>query len=140
MISSVLMSMCAEFLVGTIDEITRQGHLSESFIGLVLLPIVGNVPEFVVVVTMAYKEKLDLAAAVAVGSAVQIAFCVTPLTIIASWIMARELTLSFSLFDAATLIGATALIISFFLGDANSVLRASRLKGVSMCACYIIIG
>ncbi|KAK1580033.1 uncharacterized protein LY79DRAFT_521559 [Colletotrichum navitas] len=139
-ISSASMSMCAEFLVGTIDEITRQGHLSESFIGLILLPIVGNVAEFVVVVTVAYKEKLDLAVAVAVGSAVQIALCVAPLTIIASWIMARELSLSFSLFDAAALIGATVLINSFFLGDANSVLRASRLKGASICACYIIIG
>ncbi|KAK2013586.1 Ca2+ transporter [Colletotrichum eremochloae] len=139
-ISSALMSMCAEFLVGTIEGITRQGHLSESFIGLVLLPIVGNVAEFVTVVTVAYREKLDLAVAVAVGSAVQIALCVMPLTIIASWIMARELTLSFSLFDTAALIGATVLVNFFFLGDASSVLRVSRLKGALMCACYIIIG
>ncbi|KAK2040897.1 hypothetical protein LZ31DRAFT_503526 [Colletotrichum somersetense] len=139
MISSVLMSMCAEFLVGTIDEITRQGHLSESFIGLVLLPIVGNVAEFVTVVTVAHREKMDLAIAVAVGSAVQIALCVTPLTIIASWVMARDLTLSFSLFDAAALIGATVLV-NFFLGDASSVSRVSKLKGALMCACYAIIG
>ncbi|KAK1962373.1 hypothetical protein LY78DRAFT_563588, partial [Colletotrichum sublineola] len=138
-ISSALMSMCAEFLVGTIEGITRQGHLSESFIGLVLLPIVGSVTEFVTVVTVAYREKLDLAVAVAVGSAVQIALCVTPLTIIASWIMARELTLSFSLFDTAALIGATVLVNFFFLGDASSVLRVSRLKGALLCACYIII-
>ncbi|KAK2057861.1 hypothetical protein LY76DRAFT_515382, partial [Colletotrichum caudatum] len=137
MISSVLMSMCAEFLVGTIDEITRQGHLSESFIGLVLLPVVGNVPEFVTVVTVAHGEKMDLAIAAAVGSAVQIALCVTPLTIIASWVMARDLTLTFSLFDAAALIGATVLV-NFFLGDASNVSRVRKLKGALVCACYAI--
>ncbi|KZL67590.1 vacuolar calcium ion transporter [Colletotrichum tofieldiae] len=140
MISSALMSMCAEFLVGTIDEVTHQGHLSEAFIGLIILPIVGNVAEFVTVVTVAHREKLDLAVAVAVGSSVQIALCVAPLTMIAAWIMARELSLSFSLFDAAALVGAAVLVNFFFLSDASSVLRMSRLKGALMCACYIIIG
>ncbi|GKT47635.1 vacuolar calcium ion transporter [Colletotrichum spaethianum] len=140
MISSALMSMCAEFLVGTIDEVTHQGHLSESFIGLIILPIVGNVAELVTVVTVAHKEKLDLAIAVAVGSSVQIALCVAPLTIIAAWIMRRELSLSFNLFDAAALVGAAVLVNFFFLSDSSSVLKMSRLKGALMCACYIIIG
>ncbi|OHW95137.1 vacuolar calcium Ion transporter [Colletotrichum incanum] len=140
MISSALMSMCAEFLVGTIDEVTHQGHLSESFIGLIILPIVGNVAEFVTVVTVAHREKLDLAVAVAVGSSVQIALCVAPLTIVAAWIMTRELSLRFSLFNAAALVGAAVLVNFFFLSDTSSVLRMSRLKGALMCACYVIVG
>lgn len=140
MISSALMSMCAEFLVGTIDEVTHQGHLSESFIGLIILPVVGNVAEFVTVVTVAHRDKIDLAVAVAVGSSVQIALCVAPLTIIAAWIMRRGLSLSFSLFEATALVGAAVLVIFFFLSDGSSVLRMSRFKGALMCACYIIVG
>ncbi|GJD05327.1 vacuolar calcium ion transporter [Colletotrichum higginsianum] len=129
MISSALMSMCAEFLVGTIDEVTHQGHLSESFIGLIILPVVGNVAEFVTVVTVARRDKIDLAVAVAVGSSVQIALCVAPLTIIAAWIMRRGLSLSFSLFEATALVGAAVVVIFFFLSDGSSVLRMSRFKG-----------
>ncbi|WQF76722.1 Putative calcium/proton exchanger, sodium/calcium exchanger membrane region [Colletotrichum destructivum] len=140
MISSALMSMCAEFLVGTIDEVTHQGHLSESFIGLIILPVVGNVAEFVTVVTVAHRDKIDLAVAVAVGSSVQIALCVAPLTIIAAWIMRRGLSLSFSLFEATALVGAAVLVIFFFLSDGSSVLRMSRFKGALMCACYVIVG
>ncbi|KAI8290522.1 hypothetical protein K4K60_005351 [Colletotrichum sp. SAR11_57] len=116
-ISSGLMSMCAEFLVSTIDEVTHQGHLSESVIGLIILPIVGNVAEYVTVVTVASREKLDLAIAVAVGSSIQIALCVAPLTVI------------------------SALLVNLLiLSDGNSVLRTSGLKGGLMCACYVIIG
>ncbi|KAL0932339.1 sodium calcium, partial [Colletotrichum truncatum] len=139
-ISSALMSMCAEFLVSTIDEVTHQGHLSETVIGLIILPIIGNVAEYVTVVTVAAREKLDLAVAVAVGSSIQIALCVAPLTVIASWILSRELILDFNLFEVAALMG-TALLVSLFIsGDGNGVLRAGSLKGGIMCACYMIIG
>ncbi|KAJ3961253.1 hypothetical protein N0V92_002050, partial [Colletotrichum tropicale] len=139
-ISSGLMSMCAEFLVSTIDEVTHQGHLSESVIGLIILPIVGNVAEYVTVVTVASREKLDLAIAVAVGSSIQIALCVAPLTVIAGWILSRDLSLSFTLFEVAALMGTALLVNLLILSDGNSVLRTSGLKGGLMCACYAIIG
>ncbi|KAJ0166362.1 Vacuolar calcium ion transporter [Colletotrichum tanaceti] len=140
MISSALMSMCAEFLVGAIDEVTHQGHLSESFIGLILLPAVGNVAELVTVVTVARRDKIDLAVAVAVGSSVQIALGVAPLTVIAAWLMRRGLSLRFSLFEATALVGAALLVNFFFLADGSSVLRTSRFKGALGCACYVIVG
>ncbi|KAJ0344079.1 hypothetical protein COL154_005095 [Colletotrichum chrysophilum] len=139
-ISSGLMSMCAEFLVSTIDEVTHQGHLSESVIGLIILPIVGNVAEYVTVVTVASREKLDLAIAVAVGSSIQIALCVAPLTVISGWILSRDLSLSFTLFEVAALMGTALLVNLLILSDGNSVLRTSGLKGGLMCACYVIIG
>ncbi|KAF6827772.1 sodium calcium [Colletotrichum plurivorum] len=139
-ISSGLMSMCAEFLVGTIDEVTHQGHLSEAVIGLIILPIVGNVAEYVTVVTVASREKLDLALAVAVGSSIQIALCVAPLTVVAGWTMSRDLSLNFNLFEVAALMGTALLVSHLVLSDGNGVLRASGLKGALMCACYVIIG
>ncbi|TDZ23888.1 Vacuolar calcium ion transporter [Colletotrichum orbiculare MAFF 240422] len=139
-ISSGLMSMCAEFLVGTIDAVTHQGHLSESVIGLIILPIVGNVAEYVTVVTVAAREKLDLAIAVAIGSSIQIALCVAPLTVIAGWILSRDLSLDFNMFEIAALTGTALLVNLLILSDGSSILRTSGLKGALMCACYIIIG
>ncbi|KAF9875335.1 sodium calcium [Colletotrichum karsti] len=139
-ISSGLMSMCAEFLVSAIDEVTHEGHLSESVIGLIILPVIGNVAEYVTVVTVAARGKLDLAIAVAVGSSIQIALCVAPLTVIAGWILSRDLALNFSLFEMAALMGTALLVNLLILSDGNGVLRTSGLKGGLMCVCYMIIG
>jgi len=137
--TSVVMSLCAEFLVSTIDDVTHQGHLSEALIGLIILPIVGNIAEYVTVVTVAAKDKLDLAIAVAVGSAIQIALCVTPLTVIAAWILDRKLALTFNFFEMATLLGTVLMVNLLILNDGSKALRANGLKGSLMCACYAII-
>ncbi|KAH7310652.1 Sodium/calcium exchanger protein-domain-containing protein [Stachybotrys elegans] len=139
-LTSALMSMSAEFLVTTIDAVTRQGGLSEAVIGLIILPIVGNIAEYVTVVTVAARNKLDLAIAVAVGSSIQIALCVTPLTVLAGWILHRDLALTFNYFEMATLLGTVLLVNLLILNDGSSSLRTSGLKGALMCACYVIIG
>ncbi|KAH7170003.1 Sodium/calcium exchanger protein-domain-containing protein [Dactylonectria macrodidyma] len=139
-VSSIVMSMCAEFLVTTIDDVTHEGGLSESVIGLIILPVVGNIAEYVTVVTVAARNKLDLAIAVAVGSAIQIALCVTPLTVIAGWILHRNLELTFNFFETMTLVGTVLLVILLVLNDSNMSPRTSGLKGALMCACYGIIG
>ncbi|PNH47836.1 hypothetical protein VD0004_g514 [Verticillium dahliae] len=139
-ITSALMSMCAEFLVSTIDAVTHQGHLSEPVIGLIILPIVGNIAEYITVVTVAAKDKLDLAVAVAVGSSIQIALCVTPLTIIAGWILNRQLALTFNIFEMATLLGSVLIVNMLILNDGGTAAKTNGLKGALMCACYAIIG
>lgn len=58
---SLTLWMCAEFLVSTIDDVVRDGGLSESVIGLIILPLVGNVAGLITVVTVAVKDKMDLA-------------------------------------------------------------------------------
>jgi Ca2+:H+ antiporter len=136
--SSGLMSLCAEFLVGAIDDVTHQVGLSESFIGLIILPIVGNLAEYVTVVSVATRAKLDLAVAVAVGSSIQIALCVSPLTILAGWAMHRDLSLTFDVFEMATLLGTVLLVNLLVLGGGNTT-RTNGLKGSLMCACYTII-
>ncbi|PHH74027.1 hypothetical protein CDD80_3410 [Ophiocordyceps camponoti-rufipedis] len=139
-LTSALMSLNAELLVGTINDVTRQTNLSEPVIGLILLPIVGNVAEYVTVVAVAAREKLDLAVAVAVGSSIQIALCVTPLTVLAGWVLHRDLALTFNTFEMATLVGAVLLVNLLVLSETGSTLRTGGLKGVLMCACYFIIG
>ncbi|RCI16164.1 hypothetical protein L249_1818 [Ophiocordyceps polyrhachis-furcata BCC 54312] len=139
-LTSGLMSINAELLVGTINEVTRQTNLSEPVIGLILLPIVGNVAEYVTVVAVAARKKLDLAIAVAVGSSIQIALCVTPLTVLAGWMLHKDLALTFNTFEVATLVGAVLLVNLLILNETGSSLRAGSLKGILMCACYFMIG
>jgi Ca2+:H+ antiporter len=140
-LTSSLMSISAEFLASAIDDVIRQGHLSESLIGLIIMPIVGNVAEYATVVIVAARDNMGLALAVSVGSSIQIALCVTPLTVIAGWIMDRPLMLTFNLFEIATLLGSVLLVNFLILGEGVSgPLRSSGLKGGLMCACYVIIG
>ncbi|KAH6608439.1 vacuolar calcium ion transporter [Trichoderma cornu-damae] len=140
-VTSTLMSISAEFLASAIDDVIRQGHLSESLIGLIIMPIVGNVAEYATVVVVAARDNMGLALAVSVGSSIQIALCVTPLTVIAGWIMDRPLMLTFNLFEIATLFGSVLLVNFLILGEGVSgPLRSSGLKGGLMCACYVIIG
>ena len=72
LISTGLVALCAEFLVGSIDFLVANTNVSEVFIGLILLPIVGNAAEHVTAVTVATKNKMDLAIGVAVGSSIQV--------------------------------------------------------------------
>ena len=72
LISTGLVALCAEFLVGSINYMVSNTDISEVFIGLILLPIVGNAAEHVTAVTVATKNKMDLAIGVAVGSSIQV--------------------------------------------------------------------
>ena len=66
-IVTVLVAVCAEYLVDSIDSIVETAHISKTFIGLILLPIVGNAAEHVTACVVAYKDKMDLAIGVAIG-------------------------------------------------------------------------
>jgi Ca2+:H+ antiporter len=73
--STGLVALCAEFLVGAITEMTKNSAVSQAFIGLIILPIVGNAAEHVTAVVVASKNKMDLAIGVALGSSIQIGKC-----------------------------------------------------------------
>jgi Ca2+:H+ antiporter len=57
---TVMVSVCAEYLVGSIDAIVESAHISKNFIGLILIPIVGNAAEHVTAVVVAIRNKMDL--------------------------------------------------------------------------------
>lgn len=76
LISTGLVALCAEFMVSSIQDVTDSTSLGTTFVGLIILPIVGNAAEHVTAVTVASKNKMDLAIGVAVGSSIQIGrFC-----------------------------------------------------------------
>jgi Ca2+:H+ antiporter len=110
-ISTTFVALCAEFMVGSIDALTENGGISKTFVGLILLPIVGNAAEHATAVTVACKDKMDLAIGVAVGSSMQIALLVLPLIIVIGWIMGLEnMTLYFDAFQVILLFVSVLLV------------------------------
>lgn len=116
---TIIVAVCAEFLVDSIDEIVRTTHVSKTFIGLVLLPIVGNAAEHVTAVVVAYKNKMDLAIGVAIGSSMQIALFVTPFMVILGWIIGQPMTLHFQLFETVVFF-LSVLVVNYLIQDGKS--------------------
>lgn len=127
-------ALCAEFLVGSLDYLISSSGVSQAFIGLIILPLVGNAAEHVTAVTVAAKNKMDLAIGIALGSSIQIALFVTPFMVILGWIIGRDMSLYFSLFETVALFASTV-IVCFLLIDG----RSNYLEGALLMAAYIII-
>ncbi|TPX72654.1 hypothetical protein SpCBS45565_g00225 [Spizellomyces sp. 'palustris'] len=131
---TVLVSVCGEYLVGSIETVSEQWHLSQTFVGLILLPIVGNAAEHVTAVSVAMKDKMDLVIGVAIGSSMQIALLVTPICVIFGWIWDQPLSLAFSAFETSVM------FVSVFV--VNSVIQDGQtnwLEGVMLLGAYIVI-
>lgn len=116
---TILVAICADYLVGSIDDIVESTGMSKTFIGLVLIPIVGNAAEHVTAVVVAYKDKMDLAIGVAIGSSLQIALFVTPFLVILGWIMGVEMTLHFQTFETVAFF-ISGLVVTLLIQDGKS--------------------
>lgn len=134
-ISTAIIALCAEYMVDSIDAVTQQGGLSEEFVGLILLPIVGNAAEHATAVTVAIKDKMDLAIGVAVGSSMQVALFLIPLLVVIGWGMGKdEMNLSFDMFQVAVMFVAV-LLTNYLIGDGKS----HWLEGFLLICLYAII-
>lgn len=133
--TTALVAVCAEFMVDAIPEmIENSPSISQAFIGLIILPIVGNAAEHVTAVTVAAKNKMDLAIGIAVGSSIQIALFVTPIVVLLGWILHTNMSLYFNLFETISLF-VTAFVVNFLVLDG----RSNYLEGVLLIAAYVII-
>lgn len=116
---TILVALCADYLVDSIDDIVVKTGMSRTFIGLVLIPIVGNAAEHVTAVVVAWKDKMDLAIGVAIGSSLQIALFVTPFLVILGWIIDVPLTLYFQTFETVAFF-ISGLVVTFLIQDGKS--------------------
>ncbi|OAR00114.1 hypothetical protein LLEC1_05128 [Akanthomyces lecanii] len=131
---TVLVAICADYLVGSIDDIVASTNMSKAFIGLILLPIVGNAAEHVTAVVVAIRNKMDLAMGVAIGSSIQIALGVTPFLVIVGWIMNKDMTLRFETFQTVSF-AVSVLVVTYTVQDGKS----NYLEGAMLIGLYTII-
>jgi len=125
----------SELLVGAVEPVAEQWGLSELFIGVMLVPLVGNIAEHIVAVQVAYQNKMDLSLGIAIGSGLQIALFVTPVLVWISVMLGNPMTLVFNGYELAGLIGA-ALIAVLISVDGES----NWLEGAQLLALYLMLG
>jgi len=119
-IVTVLVSVCADYLVDSIDEIVASGRISKNFIGLILIPIVGNAAEHVTACVVAVRNKMDLAMSVAIGSSIQIALLVTPFLVVLGWlVLDQPMSLHFETFETVAF-ALSVLVVTYTVQDGKS--------------------
>jgi Ca2+:H+ antiporter len=127
--------LLSELLVGAVESVVSQFGLSEFFIGIILIPIVGNVAEHLVAVQAALRNKMELSIEISLSSSLQVALLVAPLLVFLSLVMGHPLTLMFNPFELVSL-GAGVVIAALVSMDGES----NWLEGTSLLALYLILG
>ncbi|KDQ57174.1 hypothetical protein JAAARDRAFT_194344 [Jaapia argillacea MUCL 33604] len=131
---TVLVAITAEWLVDSIDGLTASGKISKEFVGIILLPIVGNAAEHVTAVSVSVKDKLTLSIGVAVGSSIQIALFVIPFIVTLGWIIGKPLTMLFDPFESVALF-LSVITVNYVIQDGKS----NWLEGMLLMCLYIIL-
>ena len=132
---SIIIAISSEYLTGSITDVSKSSGLSEHFIGVILLPIIGNACEHVTAVMVAMRNKMDLAMAVALGSSIQISIFALPFAVIAGWVLGEDFTL---IFEPVTCLMFTLSVIltNVLTPDGQS----TWLMGILLLCCYILFG
>ncbi len=128
-------AVMSEILVNSIEPVVKSLGLTEFFIGIIVIPIIGNVAEHYVAVEMAMKNKMEISLAVSLGSSQQIALFVAPVLVFISLVFGQRLLLVFTPYELIALVSASA-IAAFIAQDGES----NWLEGAMLLAVYAIVG
>ena len=123
----------SELLVRQVEFVVTELGVSEFFLGIILVPIVGNVAEHLVAVSVALKNRMTLSVEIAVGSSLQIALFVAPLLVFLSLLLGNPLTLVFNRFELIALAGGV-IVAALVSSDGE----ANWLEGAELLAVYLI--
>ena len=135
LVCTLLVALESELLVDSLEVATSKLGLSALFTGVILVPIIGNAAEHATAVTVAMKNKMDLAMSVAVGSSMQIALFVAPVLVIAGWIVGQPMDLDFNPFELVA-VAVSVLIANSISSDGKS----NWLEGTLLLAAYTVLG
>lgn len=135
LLATVAVAYVSESLVHTFESVGEQFGWSELFIGVIIVAIVGNAAEHASAIIMAYKNKMNIAVEIAVGSTLQIAMFVAPLLVLVSLVFTEKMPLVFTLPELISMVTAVLLTIAITNdGDTN------WFEGATLLAAYVIMG
>ncbi len=132
--ATVGVAYLSELLVSAVEPIVASYGISEFFLGIILIPLIGNVAEHLVAVQVAIKNKMDLSVEISLASSLQIALFVAPVLVFISLMMGNPLTLIFNEFELLALIAAV-LIAGLVSIDGE----LNWLEGAELIAVYLIL-
>lgn len=133
-ICTVTTTFATDFLIASIRGTVDSWHISEEFIGIILLPIIGNAAEHYTAITVAARNKMDLSLGVAAGSSCQMALFVTPFVVLAGAAYNVEMTLDFHSFQLAVLLFAVFLATTILSNGTSN-----WLEGMMLLVTYFIL-
>ena len=135
-LAAVAVGLMSEILVGSISEASEDIGLSEFFVGVFIVAIVGNAAEHWVAVLVAAKDKMDLAVNIAIGSSAQIALFVAPILVLASFVIGpNPMALVFNGYEIGALLFAV-MIANLVTQEGES----NWFEGVQLLALYAVLG
>jgi Ca2+:H+ antiporter len=132
--ATALVALMSEFLVGAVEHTAQVLGMTEVFVGVILVAIIGNAAEHSTAVLVARKNQMDLALHIGVGSSIQVALFVAPVLVFASYLMGRPLDLLFSDFEVLAVVASVA-VLNLVCQDGE----ANWLEGVQLLAVYVIL-
>lgn len=127
-------AIVSETLIGAVEPVVESLGLTEFFLGIIIIPLVGNIAEHLVAVQVALKNKMELSLAVSIGSSLQIALFVAPLLVFISLLFPNKLLLVFNDFELVALFGA-GIITALIAQDGES----NWLEGAMLIGVYVIL-
>ncbi len=131
--STAAVAFVSEIFVGGIEPLVEEVGISTLFVGVILVPIVGNIAEHVVGVQIAYKNDMDFSMAISLGSSIQVALLVTPILVFLGPFLGHPLELVFTPLELISL-GAAVVVTAFIALDGES----NWLEGAMLIGVYII--
>jgi len=135
LIATSLVALMSEFLVGAVDEASKALGLTEVFVGVILVAIIGNAAEHSTAILVALKNKMDLALNIAIGSSMQIALFVAPVLVFASYLFGTPMNLLFTPLEVIT-IAVSVAIVALISQDGES----NWMEGALLLSVYAILG
>jgi len=133
-LSTCLVAFLSEFLVGTVEATREKLGVTEVFVGIIIVAIVGNAAEHSTAVWVATKNKMDLSLGIAIGSSLQIALFVAPLLVFVSYAFGRPMDLEFTIAEVVAVI-VTVHIVAEICNDGET----NWFEGVQLLAVYLIL-
>jgi Ca2+:H+ antiporter len=135
LVATALVAVMSEFLVGAVEAASHSLGLTEVFVGVILVAIIGNAAEHSTAVLVAMKNKMDLALNIAIGSSMQVALFVAPVLVFASYLFGSPMDLIFTPMEVITVTVSVA-IVTLIAQDGES----NWMEGVLLLAVYLILG
>lgn len=132
--ATAFVALEAELLVGSLEPALENLGLSELFVGLIVIPIIGNAAEHSSAVLFALRNKLDVTLEIAIGSSTQIALFVAPALVFISLLVAHPMDFIFSTFEVAAV--ALSTILVFMISSDG---RSNWLEGAQLTGAYVIM-
>jgi len=124
----------SELLVGVVEAVTHTIGMTETFLGLIIIPLIGNAAEHATAVVVARKGQMDLALQIALGSSTQVALLIAPVLVFVGLVVAAPMNLVFPVFDVAALAVAT-IVISIITLDGET----HWFEGAQLLALYAMM-